>query len=260
MKVSIPRALYPKGCLKYSDRSANMKKVNALTVPEGDGVVVNRLMPVHSLMNFDPFVLMDHFDIEAGGFPDHPHRGFEAITYMLGGGMQHVDNLGNTSTVHAGGLQRFTAGKGIVHSEMPEGKAQGIQLWINLPKHLKQMPPSYQQVDAKDIPEDTNGGVVVRTVVGLGSPTKLQTSVVYLDVSIKQGSVYQRDMNKQMRGFVYVLEGVVSLNQELLTENEAMFFDAGETLSLLGKHDSRLIVCFGQPHGEPIHQHGPYVD
>ena len=237
-----------------------MKKVKALIVPEGNGVVVNRLMPVHGLMNFDPFVLMDHFDIEGGGFPDHPHRGFEAITYMLGGGMQHVDNLGNTSTVHAGGLQRFTAGKGIVHSEMPEGQAQGIQLWINLPKRLKQMPPSYQQVDAKDIPEETNDGVVVRTVVGQGSPTQLNTKVLYLDVTIKQGSVYQRFIDELMRGFVYVLEGEVSLNQESLAENEAMFFDVGETLSLLGKANSRVLICFGQPHGEPIHQHGPYVD
>ena len=136
-----------------------MKKVVALTVPEGDGVMVKRLMPRQGLMNFDPFVLMDHFDIEGGGFPDHPHRGFEAITYMLDGGMQHVDNLGNKSVVYAGGLQRFTAGKGLVHSEMPQGRAQGIQLWINLPKRLKQMQPSYQQVDAEDIPSDSNDGV-----------------------------------------------------------------------------------------------------
>ncbi|MDQ7004654.1 MAG: pirin family protein [Ghiorsea sp.] len=237
-----------------------MKKVKAITVPEGNGVVVSRLMPVHGLMNFDPFVLMDHFDIEGDGFPNHPHRGFEAITYMLSGGMQHADNLGNTSTVQAGGLQRFTAGKGIMHSEMPEGKAQGIQLWINLPKRLKQMEPSYQQVNAGEVPEDTNDGVLVRTVVGKGSPTQLNTEVLYLDVSIKQGSVYQRNIDEHMHGFVYMLGGEVTLNQQPLFMREAMFFDAGETLSLLGKQNSRLIVCFGQPHGEPIHQHGPYVD
>jgi len=237
-----------------------MKKMKALTVPEGDGVVVKRLMPRQGFMNFDPFVLMDHFDIEGSGFPDHPHRGFEAITYMLDGGMQHADNLGNKSIVHAGGLQRFTAGKGLVHSEMPQGRAQGIQLWINLPKRLKQMQPSYQQVDAEDIPSDSNDGVRVRTVVGEGSPTQLQTSVLYLDISLKQGSVYQRHIAHDMRGFVYVLEGEITLNQERVITAEAVFFDVGTTLSLLGKQSSRVLVCFGKPHGEPIHQHGPYVD
>lgn len=237
-----------------------MKKVKALTVPEGDGVLVKRLMPVHGMMNFDPFVLMDHFDIEGGGFPDHPHRGFEAITYMLDGGMQHADNLGNKSTVQAGGLQRFTAGKGLVHSEMPKGRAQGIQLWINLPKRLKQMPPSYQQVDAADVPSDSNDGVRVRTVAGEGSPTLLQTDVLYLDISLKSGSVYQQHIDNEMRGFVYILEGEIRLNQESLKTSEAMFFDVGTTLSLLGKQPSRVIICFGKPHGEPIRQHGPYVD
>ncbi|MDQ7002394.1 MAG: pirin family protein [Ghiorsea sp.] len=237
-----------------------MKKVKALTVPEGDGVVVKRLMPRQGLMNFDPFVLMDHFDIEGAGFPDHPHRGFEAITYMLDGGMQHADNLGNQSIVHAGGLQRFTAGKGLVHSEMPQGKAQGIQLWINLPKRLKKMQPSYQQVDAEDVPNDSNDGVRVRTLVGKGSPTQLQTKVIYLDVSLKKGRVYQQHIDDDMRGFVYVLEGEIKLNQELLSTAEAMFFEVSTTLSMLAKQASRVIICFGKPHGEPIHQHGPYVD
>lgn len=237
-----------------------MKKVKALTVPEGDGVVVKRLMPRQGLMNFDPFVLMDHFDIEGAGFPDHPHRGFEAITYMLDGGMQHTDNLGNQSIVHAGGLQRFTAGKGLVHSEMPQGKAQGIQLWINLPKRLKQMQPSYQQVDAEDVPNDSNDGVRVQTLVGKGSPTQLQTKVIYLDVSLKKGRVYQQHIDDDMRGFVYVLEGEIKLNQELLSTAEAMFFEVSTTLSILAKQASRVIICFGKPHGEPIHQHGPYVD
>ncbi len=237
-----------------------MHIVQAITVPEGDGVVVKRLMPVHGLLNFDPFVLMDHFNIEGGGFPDHPHRGFEAITYMLDGGMQHADNLGNKSTVTAGGLQRFTAGKGIIHSEMPAGKAHGIQLWINLPQRLKHIQPDYQQVDAEDVPVDTNDGVTVRTVVGKGSPTQLKTEVLYLDVSLKSESLYQQVIPKGSRGFVYMLEGEVKLNQEALKASEAGFFDSAETLSFTATQGSRLMICFGKPHGEPIHQHGPYVD
>jgi len=237
-----------------------MKKVQALTVPEGDGLVVKRLMPVHGLMNFDPFVLCDHFDIDSGGFPDHPHRGFEAITYMLAGGMQHADNLGNTSTVRAGGLQRFTAGKGIIHSEIPEGRAHGFQLWINLPKALKKIEPSYQQVDAVEIPSDAHDGVVVRTLVGEGSPAQLQTPVLYLDVSLDKERVYQKDIPQDFRGFVYVIDGEIKLNEESLSVGEAGFFDQTSLFSILATKASRFIMCFGKPHGEPIHQHGPFVD
>lgn len=237
-----------------------MKKITALTVPEGDGVLVKRLMPVRGLMNFDPFVLCDHFDINSGGFPNHPHRGFEAITYMFDGGMNHTDNLGNSSTVLGGGLQRFTAGKGLIHSEMPKGRANGIQLWINLPKRLKKMDPDYQQVDAVDIPEDQQGGVLVRTLVGKGSPTKLQTPVLYLDVSLEKGSLYQRDIPEGMRGFVYVTEGEMKLNGELLSAADAAFFETHEVLSFMAQENCRAIVCFAKPHGEPIYQHGPYVD
>ncbi|MDX8388032.1 MAG: pirin family protein [Ghiorsea sp.] len=237
-----------------------MKRVKALTVPEGDGVVVKRLMPVHGLMNYDPFVLMDHFDIDAGGFPDHPHRGFEGVTYMLDGGMQHADNLGNRSIVTGGGVQRFTAGKGIVHSEMPQGRAQGIQLWVNLPQRLKKLDASYQQVDAVDMPVDMEGGVTVRTMVGEGSPTQLQTPTLYLDVSLDAESQYQREVPVEFRGFVYVLEGSITLNSEGFKTSEAGFFDKGEDLNIQANTDSRIIICFGQPHGEPIHQHGPFVD
>jgi len=237
-----------------------VKIVKALTVPEGDGVVVKRLMPVHGLMNFDPFVLMDHFDIDAGGFPDHPHRGFEGMTYMLDGGMQHADNLGNRSIVTGGGVQRFTAGKGIIHSEMPQGRAQGIQLWINLPQHLKKLDASYQQVNADEMPVVTKGGVTVRTMVGEGSPTKVQTPVLYLDVSLEASSEYQREIPDDFRGYVYVLEGDVVLNHESLKTSEAAFFDKAETLNIQANADSRILVCFGQPHGEPIYQHGPFVD
>lgn len=126
---------------------------SAVEMSEGDGVNVNRLFPVtRERMNFDPFVLWDNFNIGPDrGFPTHPHRGFEAITYMFSGSIEHKDNLGNHSTVTAGGAQRFTAGRGIEHSEMPDSDimSNGIQLWINLAKDLKQIDPDYQQVDKK---------------------------------------------------------------------------------------------------------------
>ncbi len=127
-------------------------RYKAVHTQEGDNAEVNRLFPLPGrLMHYDPFVLWDEFTVQPGaGFPTHPHRGFEAITYVFSGEMQHADNLGNTSTVGPGGAQRFTAGRGIEHSEMP-GETQatrGIQLWINLPQRLKQLDPDYQEVPA----------------------------------------------------------------------------------------------------------------
>ena len=148
----------------------------AVEMSEGDGVDVNRLFPVRSdRMNFDPFVLWDNFNIGAGhGFPTHPHRGFEAITYMFTGSIEHKDNLGNHSTVTAGGAQRFTAGRGIEHSEMPasDGMSNGIQLWINLAKNLKSIEPDYQQVDKENIPVKKIDGGQISIIVGDDSPVK----------------------------------------------------------------------------------------
>ena len=158
-----------------------MQVQSVTVVPEGDGVDVKRLFPLHGFMNFDPFVLWDHFDIGPGrGFPDHPHRGFEAITYMFAGGMNHKDNMGNESFVTPGGAQRFTAGSGLIHSEMPaeEGNSNGIQLWINLPIRLKQLKASYQQVNDTEFPVKTIKGAAIKTIVGEGSPLTLNTDVI----------------------------------------------------------------------------------
>ncbi|MDX8396352.1 MAG: pirin family protein [Mariprofundaceae bacterium] len=200
--------------------------VQALVVPEGVGVEVKRLIPISGLRHFDPFVLWDHFDISGGGFPDHPHRGFEAITYIFSGGMQHADNLGNKGIIHAGGAQRFTAGKGIVHSEMPEGQAAGIQLWINLPKRLKGLDPDYQQVEKDEIPEVFIEGRSVRTIVGESSSVKLHTEVEYLDVSLQTGVNFERDVIKGMRGFVYVVEGALRVNDQLVAQGSARMFQS----------------------------------
>jgi len=235
---------------------------NSMVVPEGDGVEVKRLMPVANLRNFDPFVLWDHFDIAGGGFPNHPHRGFEAITYMFDGGMKHKDNLGNQGTVFGGGAQRFTAGKGIVHSEMPDGKAVGIQLWINLPKRLKTIEPSYQQVDVVEAVKEN--GVVVRTIVGgfddKTAAIQLKTDVEYLDVSLKKGVSWKKSVPEGMRGIVYMLEGSLMLNGETLQAGQAAFIEQETELELLVADVSRVMWCFGKPHGEPIYQHGPFVD
>jgi len=238
----------------------SIQLVDALQVPEGDGVTVKRLMPVRGRMNFDPFVLWDHFDIAAGGFPPHPHRGFEAITWMFKGGMQHKDNLGNEGTVHGGGAQRFTAGRGITHSEMPDGHAAGIQLWINLPQRLKRIDADYQQVEADAVPSEGADGIRLLHIVGEHGAIQLHTDVEYLEVSLAAGSGMQRDIAEGWRGIVYIVEGAVEVGGIVAEAAQALLVEDETALELISQNGARLMWCFGAPHHEPIHQHGPYVD
>jgi redox-sensitive bicupin YhaK (pirin superfamily) len=236
---------------------------NAVSGAEGDGAEVRRLFPVPSLMNFDPFVLWDDFSISAGaGFPDHPHRGFEGVTYVFEGSVNHRDNLGNDSTVTRGGLQRFTAGRGIVHSEMPsaDGVTRGIQLWVNLPSRMKKLEPDYQQVNADAVPERQVSNGVVRVLAGEGSPLQLNTPVIYLDVHLDAGGELVEPIPTGFRGIVYVVEGACEVNGDTVEEGKAAFMENVDTASLLCNEASRVMLCFGEPHGEPIRQHGPFVD
>lgn len=230
---------------------------------EGDGAEVKRLFPVQAFMNFDPFVLWDDFSISAGaGFPDHPHRGFEGITYVFQGSVRHKDNLGNESTVTRGGLQRFTAGKGIVHSEMPSAEkvTRGIQMWVNLPARLKQIEPDYQQVDAGAVPQRETHNGVVRVLSGEGSPLKLNTPVTYLDVQLDSDGWLEEVIPEGYRGLVYVVDGVCEVNGEAVDQGAALFMEDPGAVTIRSGARCRLMLCFGRPHGEPIHQHGPFVD
>lgn len=236
---------------------------DVVVVPEGDGVDVKRLFPIHGRMNFDPFVLWDHFDIGPGrGFPDHPHRGFEAITYMFDGGMNHKDNLGNASFVSVGGAQRFTAGSGMVHSEMPaeSGKSNGIQLWINLPRRLKQIAPSYQQVDDAEFPVQQIEGGTIKWLVGEDSPLKLNTEVLYQHVELDENARYEPSLNAEWQGIIYLMKGELEVNSQCIQADQALFVEQEPRLEIIAKQASEFMLCFGKPHGEPIHQYGPFVD
>lgn len=230
---------------------------------EGDSAEVNRLFPVHGFMNFDPFVLWDDFTIRPGaGFPDHPHRGFEGVTYVIQGSVQHTDNLGNNSTVHSGGMQRFTAGKGIIHSEMPssENETQGIQLWVNLPAELKTLEPDYQQINADEIKVEQIPGGRVRLLAGGEAALKLHTKVVYQDVFLQGNHRYTLDIDAGMRGFIYVLSGEVSVQGETVKQAESCFVENRKKLEIKAMSDARFMLCFGVPHNQPIYQHGSFVD
>lgn len=236
---------------------------HAMETMEGDGALVKRLMPLRGFMNYDPFVLWDHFDVSPeAGFPPHPHRGFEAITYLFDGAMRHEDNLDNKSTVLPGGAQRFTAGRGMVHSEMPgtQGRTQGIQLWINLPRRLKTVEPAYQQVNDGEFPETATEGGTVRVIVGEGSPLQLLTPVRYLDVKLQAGGAFHDTVPTDHRGLVYMVKGETRIGEYALKAGEACFFEGLPELDVRAIEECRFMVCSGQPHGEPIRQYGPYVD
>lgn len=243
-----------------------MKKIflrDAVQGSEGEGAEVNRLFPIKNFMNFDPFVLWDDFTVPpSSGFPDHPHRGFEGVTYIFEGSMQHKDNLGNDSTVEPGGLQRFTAGKGIIHSEMPSPgtTTRGIQMWVNLPGHLKQEEPEYQQVDPDAVQVRRLSSGTVRELVAESSALQLRTRVRYLDVQLDSGGQLLEKMPSDFRGFVYMIEGIANVNGNSLSRGGALFYDGDATVDVGAGEHCRFMVCFGRPHGEPIHQHGPYVD
>jgi len=239
-----------------------IKRHRALEMKEGDGVNVKRLMPIAGFRNYDPFVLWDDFTITPGnGFPDHPHRGFEAITYLYSGSIKHTDNLGNSSTVTGGGAQRFTAGKGIVHSEMPHETAvtRGIQFWVNLPGRLKKIDSEYQQVNNDEFPVCNTDGVRIKVLVGDESPLKIKTSIRYLAIELDDG-LHLEPIPVGMRGFIYVADGDVTINQQPYRAGESAFFDGEDEMLIGAKQTARVMLAYGSPHGEPIIQYGPYVD
>jgi len=241
-----------------------MKIIEAINMQEGDGVDVRRLFPFRrDTLIADPFVLWDDFSIGAGaGFPTHAHRGFEAITYLFEGSMNHADNLGNNSTVTPGGAQRFTAGKGIRHSEMPgnQGTTRGIQLWINLPGDMKGIDPDYQQVDATDMPVIEQDGIALRQIVGDQSPLQLKTPAEYCDLSIAAGKAHTVTAKPGMQGLIYVHSGEVLINNQALLPGQAALVSENDVFNIQAMQDSRLMLALGQPHHEPVYLNGGFVD
>ncbi|KAF8414206.1 hypothetical protein HHK36_002206 [Tetracentron sinense] len=191
-----------------------VRKFQAKPQHEGDGAVVRRSIGRFELKHFDPFLLLDEFSISApAGFPDHPHRGFETVTYMLQGAVTHEDFEGHKGTIREGDLQWMTAGKGIVHSEMPasQGIQKGLQLWINLSSKYKMMEPKYQELLRNDVAEVVKEGIKVRVIAGeaLGtqSPIYTRTPTMYLDFTLEPGTHLQQPIPPTWNSFIYVLEG-----------------------------------------------------
>lgn len=248
-----------------------VRKFLAKPQREGVGAVVRRSIGRFELKYFDPFLVLDEFSVSApGGFPDHPHRGFETVTYMLQGEVTHEDFEGHKGTIRAGDLQWMTAGKGIVHSEMPseQGTQKGLQLWINLSSKNKMIDPRYQELQSKDIVTVAKDGIEVRVIAGeaLGSqsPVYTRTPTMYLDFTLKQGAHLPQPIPRTWNSFVYVIEGEgVFGNSKAspVSAHNLLPLGSGDGLEVWNQsvNPLRFILVGGEPLGEPVAQYGPFV-
>ncbi|XP_058218845.1 pirin-like protein [Rhododendron vialii] len=248
-----------------------VRKFLARPQHEGDGAIVRRSIGRFELKYFDPFLLLDEFSVSApSGFPDHPHRGFETVTYMLQGAVTHEDFEGHKGTIGAGDLQWMTAGRGIVHSEMPaaQGIQKGLQLWINLSSQHKMIEPRYQEIASKDIAEASKDGIKVRVIAGeaLGtkSPIYTRTPTMYLDFTLKPGSHLEQPIPISWNAFVYVLEGegIFGNSRSLpVAAHNLLLLGGGDGLEVWNKSSKalRFVLVGGEPLGEPVVQVGPFV-
>ena len=241
---------------------------------DGAGVRLSRVIGGPALPDLDPFLLFDEFRSDEasdyiGGFPDHPHRGFETVTYMLAGRMRHGDNKGNVGLLAPGSVQWMTAGRGIVHSEMPEqeqGLLWGFQLWVNLPAKDKMTAPRYQDIPPADIPEVAlEGGGRVRVIAGhwgatAGPVSGVATDPIYLDFAAPADASVAVPLPAGHHGFVFVYEGEAELGGERVTRGELAVLGPGDHVDIAGGPDgARFLVVAGRPLGEPIAKYGPFV-
>ncbi len=247
---------------------------------DGAGVRLKRIIGQPDLDYLDPFLMLDAFgsdeaDDYIAGFPPHPHRGIETVTYMLAGRMRHEDDAGNAGVLGPGGVQWMTAGRGIIHSEMPEqeeGEMRGFQLWVNLPAKDKMCPPRYQNIEAAEIPELMRpDGTVIRiiagTVDGAEGPVRgIAAAPLYLDVTLPAGVVSDHELTPGHNAFCYVFAGSAEIGASETTagtvvrDGELAVLGRGRAVRVrAGAGGARLVLVAGQPLGEPVVRYGPFV-
>ncbi|KAL0844803.1 hypothetical protein Bca101_018049 [Brassica carinata] len=240
-----------------------IKKVFAKLQKEGDGAVVRRGISRSEQKLLDPFLMLDEFSVSPpAGFPDHPHRGFETVTYVLEG------------TIYAGDVQWMTAGRGIIHSEMPEEEVnKGLQLWINLSSKEKMIEPNYQELSNSDIPKAEQNGVQVKVIagesMGIQSPVYTRTPTMFVDFTLDPGAQFHQNVPQSWNAFAYVLEsgegGAVfgsSDSSPVSSHNVVVFGQGNDGVSVWNKSSSkklRFVLIAGEPIGEPVVQYGPFV-
>ena len=245
-----------------AQQTKDIRRVVADEVEEGDGATVRRLIPMRGVKNYDPYVLFDDFSITPpSGFPDHFHSGFEVVTYVVQGQLQHKDSQGNQVVLGAGDVQCFSTGSGVVHSEMPQGTEQvrGFQIWINLPKEFKNMIPGYQYVNALKIPvRKVTDEVTIKTIVAQGATVRLKAEVLIEEIQIKSGGKYKVFLPKGYNGFLYVSSGIATIEGSVQLKGSAVFFTT-QDLEIKADQETVLLLVSGLPLGEPIHRKGSIV-
>jgi redox-sensitive bicupin YhaK (pirin superfamily) len=257
-----------------------LRIIEPQSVLEGAGVRLKRSIATRTLDYLDPFLLFDHFgsdnpDDYIAGFPMHPHRGIETVTYMLAGEVDHRDSLGNAGTIGAGDVQWMTAGGGIMHEEMPrqsDGEMAGFQLWVNLPANLKMTQPRYQDVASDQIPEvDLGDGVRIRVIAGgvdgiNGAVTEIAADPTYLDVTIPAGRSFGQPVERGHSAFAYVFEGAGIFGAGAAAQGPVAEYPALVVLAdgdyveaHAAEQPVRFLLVSGKPLHEPIARYGPFV-
>ena len=269
-----------------SDRSTSqlrtvLKIISGVATSDGAGVSLTRYIGSAQLDHLDPFLMLDFFESDnpddyIAGFPAHPHRGFETVTYLLAGRMRHEDSTGHGGVIEAGGIQWMSAGRGIIHSEMPEqehGRLAGFQLWVNLPSRLKMSPPDYREFPADDIPEEIrDNGVKIRVITGTtsggtrGPVANVVTRPLYLDISMPPGSEFIESLRPDQSAFVFVIDGAITIggretqNSRTVSSRQLAVLGPGKQVNVLADdHACRFLLVAGDPIGEPVSRHGPFV-
>ncbi|WP_395010578.1 pirin family protein [Undibacterium sp.] len=243
---------------------------------DGAGVKLTRVLTQPYQYRLDPFLMLDAFgsdnpDEYIAGFPDHPHRGFETITYMLEGRMRHRDSAGNEGLLENGGVQWMTAGRGVIHSELPEqenGRMEGFQLWLNLAGKDKMSPAWYRDFKAADIPElTTDAGAVVRVIAGQshgvqGAMQRATTEPIYLDVHMPAGAGFSQNIPADFNAFIYVYRGEVKVGEQQVPQKRMAILKKWPTadgVKIQADAEAKFILIAGKPLGETIAQYGPFV-
>jgi hypothetical protein len=249
--------------------------VRGMAVQDGAGVRLRRLLGSPELDYLDPFLLLDEFKSEnpddyMAGFPDHPHRGFETVTYLLKGRSYHRDSTGQSWELQPGDVQWMRAGRGVIHSEMPRPDQEGIwgyQLWVNLPRELKMSPPQYQDIPSKTIPKFKDSGQLVRVISGefdgLKSPAKSVTGITYFDVRLDPEASFQYQPPPGLNCFLYLYEGTLifpsSQFEHLKAGELAPFTGEGSITVTAGDKGAGFLFLGGKPLHEPVFRGGPFV-
>ena len=249
--------------------------IKPIPTSDGAGVKLKRSIGTHNIDYFDPFLMLDEFGSEnkddyIDGFPPHPHRGIETVTYMLSGEFRHEDSAGNKSDMSAGSVQWMTAAGGIIHSEMPimkEGKLHGFQLWVNMPAKLKMSKPKYQNIDPKQIPLVKEKNQKVKVISGdykgnKGPISGISVEPLYLDVELNKDSKFEFKLAKTHNSFIYLIEGQIKIGDEKhdeVSNSTLITLTKGEDLKVKTITKSKFLVVSGKPINEPIARGGPFV-